>query len=87
MLQTVNLCFRLDRPPLPRPLTVPPSVLGDPVPHNLSVNPWLSQGLQSVVAEQADAMLQEMVVVENYLIGKGVILEEELSSSHVRVSG
>lgn len=71
MFQTVDLCLRLDRPPLPRPLAVPPSVLGDPTPRSPSVNQWLSQGLQSVLGDQADTVLQEMVMVENfYLIGK-----------------
>ena len=71
MFQTIDLCLRLDRPPLPRPLTVPPSLLGDPTPCTPSVNQWLSQCLQSVLEDQADTMLQEAVMVENfYLIGK-----------------
>ncbi|XP_031148119.1 FAST kinase domain-containing protein 2, mitochondrial [Sander lucioperca] len=73
MFQTVDLCLRLERPPLPQPLTVPPSVLGDPGPSSLSVNPLLSQGLQSVLGDQADTMLQEMVVVENFYLIDGVI--------------
>lgn len=77
MFQTVDLCLRLDRPPLPRPLTVPPSLLGDPAPSRPSVSPLLSQGLRSVVGDQVDTVLQEMVVVENfYLIGKDRISEE-----------
>lgn len=77
MFQTVNLCLRLDRPALPRPLTVPPSLLGDPAPSSPSVNLLLSQGLHSVLGVLADTVLQEMVVVENfYLIGKDRILEE-----------
>lgn len=70
MFQRVDICLRLDRPPLPQPLTVPPSVLGNPTPNPL-VNPRLSKSLQSVVADQANATLQEMLVVENfYVIGK-----------------
>uniref|UniRef100_A0A665TFM8 FAST kinase domains 2 n=1 Tax=Echeneis naucrates TaxID=173247 RepID=A0A665TFM8_ECHNA len=63
----MDLCLRLDRPPLPCPLTVPPSVLGDPTP-TLATNPWFSQSLQSVVRDQADAVLQEMVVVEDFYL-------------------
>ncbi|XP_039998272.1 FAST kinase domain-containing protein 2, mitochondrial [Xiphias gladius] len=73
MFQTVDLCLRLDRPPLPRPLAVPPSVLGDPTPRSPSVNQWLSQGLQSVLGDQADTVLQEMVMVENFYLIDGVI--------------
>ncbi|XP_078100214.1 FAST kinase domain-containing protein 2, mitochondrial [Sander vitreus] len=73
MFQTVNLCLRLERPPLPQPLTVPPSVLGDPGPRSLSVNPLLLKGLQSMLGDQADTMLQEMVVVENVYLIDGVI--------------
>ncbi|XP_047186744.1 FAST kinase domain-containing protein 2, mitochondrial isoform X1 [Scophthalmus maximus] len=73
MFKTVDLCLRLDRPPLPRPLSVPPSVLEDPTPSSPSVNKVLSQGLQSVMVNQADAMLQEMVMVENFYLIDGVI--------------
>ncbi|KAA8579842.1 FAST kinase domain-containing protein 2, mitochondrial [Etheostoma spectabile] len=68
MFQTVNLCLRLEGPPLPQPLTVPPSVLGDPGPSSLSVNPLLSQGLQTMLGDQADTMLQEMVMVEKFYL-------------------
>ncbi|XP_023249136.1 FAST kinase domain-containing protein 2, mitochondrial [Seriola lalandi dorsalis] len=71
--QTVDLCLRLDRPPLPRPLTVPASFLGDPTPRSPSANQWLSQSLQSVVRDQADTALQEMVMVENVYLIDGVI--------------
>ncbi len=82
MFQTVNMCLRLDRPPLPLSLAVPPSLLGDPTPRSPSVSPLLSQGLHSVLGDQADTVLQEMVVVENfYLIGKDRILEERSSVS------
>lgn len=73
MFQTINVCLRLDSPPLPQPLTVPPSVLGDPVSSSLSVNPRLSQGLKCVLGDQADTMLQEMVVVENFYLLDAVI--------------
>ncbi|XP_035005644.1 FAST kinase domain-containing protein 2, mitochondrial [Hippoglossus stenolepis] len=73
MFQTIDLCLRLDRPPLPRPLTVPPSLLGDPTPCSPSVNQWLSQCLQSVLEDQADTMLQEAVMVENFYLIDAVI--------------
>ncbi|XP_033181444.1 FAST kinase domain-containing protein 2, mitochondrial [Mastacembelus armatus] len=73
MFQTVDLCLRLDRPPLPRPLSVHPSVLGDPAPSSTSVKLSLSQGLHSVLGDQAGTMLQEMVVVENVYVIDGVI--------------
>ncbi|PWA32287.1 hypothetical protein CCH79_00013189, partial [Gambusia affinis] len=72
MFQRVDICLRLDRPPLPQPLIVPPSVLGNPTP-NPSVNPLLSKSLQSVVADQANATLQEMLVVENFYVIDGVV--------------
>ncbi|KAG7240999.1 hypothetical protein INR49_026029 [Caranx melampygus] len=73
MFQTVDLCLRLDRPFLPRPLTVPTSVIGDTTSFTQSTNQWLSESLQSVVREQADAVLQEMVMVENFYLIDGVI--------------
>ncbi|XP_040888039.1 FAST kinase domain-containing protein 2, mitochondrial [Toxotes jaculatrix] len=73
MFQTVDLCLRLDRPPLPRPMSVPPSVLGHYTPFSSPVNQWLSQGLRSVLGDQADTMLQEMVLVENFYLIDGVI--------------
>uniref|UniRef100_A0A1A7XQN6 FAST kinase domains 2 n=1 Tax=Iconisemion striatum TaxID=60296 RepID=A0A1A7XQN6_9TELE len=73
MFQTVDLCLRLDRPPLPQPLTVPSSVLGNPGPSSPPVNPWLSRSLQSLLAGQTDAELQETVVVENFYVLDGVI--------------
>ncbi|XP_014893635.1 FAST kinase domain-containing protein 2 [Poecilia latipinna] len=72
MFQRVDICLRLDRPPLPQPLIVPPSVLGSPTP-NPSVNPRLSNSLQSVLADQANATLQEMLVVENFYIIDAVV--------------
>ncbi|XP_068446418.1 FAST kinase domain-containing protein 2, mitochondrial isoform X2 [Clinocottus analis] len=73
MFQTVNLCLGLERPLLPRLVAVPPSVLGNPVPSSPPVNPWLSQGLHSVLADQTDTTLQEMVVVENFYLIDAVI--------------
>ncbi|XP_029305286.1 FAST kinase domain-containing protein 2, mitochondrial [Cottoperca gobio] len=73
MFRMVNLCLRLECPPLPQPLTVPTSVLGDPVSSSPPANPLLSQCLQSVLEDRADTVLQEMVVVEDYYIIDGVI--------------
>ncbi|XP_054915479.1 FAST kinase domain-containing protein 2, mitochondrial isoform X2 [Poeciliopsis prolifica] len=72
MFQRVDICLRLDCPPLPQPLIVPLSVLGNPTPYQL-VNPLLSKSLQRVVADQANASLQEMLVVENFYIIDGVV--------------
>lgn len=67
----VDVCLRVDRPPLPQPLTVPASVLGDTTPSTPSVNPRLLLDLQSLLEDQAHTMLQEGVMVENfYFIGK-----------------
>lgn len=67
-LQIVDLCLRLDRPSLPKPLTVPPEALGSPAPNDLSINPGLSMTLQSIAQE---GLLQEGVMVEDlYFIGK-----------------
>ncbi|XP_034033349.1 FAST kinase domain-containing protein 2, mitochondrial isoform X2 [Thalassophryne amazonica] len=69
MFQMVDLCLRLDCPPLPRQLTVPHRFLDCPLPTRLSVNPWLSHSLRVLLGDQSDKMLQEHVVVENiYLI-------------------
>lgn len=73
MFQMVDLCLRLDRPPLPQPLTVPTSVMGDASPSSRPVNSRLSQGLQSVMRDEAHAMLQEMVLVENSYLIDGLI--------------
>lgn len=73
MFQMVDLCLRLDRPPLPQPLTVPTSVMGDASPSSRAVNSRLSQGLQSVMRDEAHAMLQEMVLVENSYLIDGLI--------------
>ncbi|XP_012712710.2 FAST kinase domain-containing protein 2, mitochondrial [Fundulus heteroclitus] len=73
LFQRVDLCLRLDRPPLPQPLTVPPSALGDPAPLAPPVNPRLSQSLQSALADEANAALQEMLVVENFYILDAVV--------------
>ncbi|XP_049919715.1 FAST kinase domain-containing protein 2, mitochondrial isoform X2 [Epinephelus moara] len=73
MFQTVNLCLRLECPLLPQPLTLPPSVPGDPVPSRSSVNLNLSEGLRRVLGDQADTTLQEMVTVENFYLIDAVI--------------
>uniref|UniRef100_A0A672YV17 FAST kinase leucine-rich domain-containing protein n=1 Tax=Sphaeramia orbicularis TaxID=375764 RepID=A0A672YV17_9TELE len=62
--QVVDLCLRLDRPPLPQPLTVPRSVLGDPAPINPLFNNLILEDLQRIVGEEGWT-LQEKVVVEN----------------------
>ncbi|TMS11760.1 FAST kinase domain-containing protein 2, mitochondrial [Larimichthys crocea] len=54
MFQMVNLCLRLDRPPLPTPLTVPSFVLGEPTLSGPSANPWFSQSMRSVLGDQVD---------------------------------
>lgn len=73
MFQTVDVCLRVDRPPLPQPLTVPASVLGDPTPSTPSVNPRLLLDLQSLLEDQVHMMLQEGVMVENlYFIDAAV---------------
>uniref|UniRef100_A0A1A8UCP7 FAST kinase domains 2 n=2 Tax=Nothobranchius furzeri TaxID=105023 RepID=A0A1A8UCP7_NOTFU len=73
MLQMVDLCLRLDCPPLPQPLTVPSSVLGNPSPNRPLVNPRLSRSLQRLLAGQTDTEFQETVVVENFYFVDGVI--------------
>ncbi|XP_073318726.1 FAST kinase domain-containing protein 2, mitochondrial [Pagrus major] len=73
MFRTVDICLRLDRPQLPQHLTVPPFVLGDPTPSSPSDKPWLLQSLRSVLRDQADTVLEEMVVVENSYLIDGVI--------------
>ncbi|XP_037326364.2 FAST kinase domain-containing protein 2, mitochondrial [Pungitius pungitius] len=66
MFQTVNFCLRLEPTLLHQPATVPPSLLGTPNPSGQTVNPWLLQGLRSVLEDQADTMLHEKVVVEDF---------------------
>lgn len=83
MFQTVDLCLRIDRPPLPRPLTVPTSVLGTSTLKSPSVNPWLSQGLQSVLGGGESTMLQEAVVVENFYLIDGLITKPEPNQTSV----
>ncbi|XP_061571676.1 FAST kinase domain-containing protein 2, mitochondrial [Cololabis saira] len=73
MFQMVDLCLRLDRPPLPQPLSVPVSVMGNRRPSNPPINPKLSEGLHRALEDQADATLQEMVVVESSYVIDGVI--------------
>lgn len=76
MFKTVDSCLRLDRPALPMPLAIPPSLLGDPSASSLLSKPWLSHSLRGVLEEQAGTTLQEMVLVENlHLIGKDRLQE------------
>ncbi|XP_069554473.1 FAST kinase domain-containing protein 2, mitochondrial [Brachyistius frenatus] len=75
MVRTVDLCLRLDRPPLPRPLSVHASALANPTPGAPSVDSHLSHNLRSVVADQEHVKLQEMVVVEKFYLIDGVITE------------
>ncbi|XP_037552574.1 FAST kinase domain-containing protein 2, mitochondrial [Nematolebias whitei] len=75
MLRTVDLCLRLDRPPLPRPLSVPTSVLERLTPICPAVNPLLSPTLQQLVAGRTSTELQEAVVVENFYVLDGVLTE------------
>nr|XP_057907481.1 FAST kinase domain-containing protein 2, mitochondrial isoform X2 [Doryrhamphus excisus] len=63
MFQTVHLCLHLDQPVLPRPLSVPPPMLGDVPANEAPVK--LLQLLQRLFGDQEDVALQEMVVVEN----------------------
>uniref|UniRef100_A0A674MBJ4 FAST kinase domains 2 n=1 Tax=Takifugu rubripes TaxID=31033 RepID=A0A674MBJ4_TAKRU len=72
MLRTVDLCLRLDAPALPVPLILPSFLLGETTSRcEPSVKPWLSHSLKSLLEEQENAILQEMLLVENfYLIGK-----------------
>lgn len=72
-LLTVDLCLRLDRPPLPQPLTLPSSALGDFTFTHPAVSGFALQSLQEVLEEQADAELQEAVVVENFYFVDAVI--------------
>ncbi|TKS66337.1 FAST kinase domain-containing protein 2, mitochondrial [Collichthys lucidus] len=86
MFQTVNLCLRLDRPPLPTPLTVPSSILGEPTLSGPSANLWFSQSMRSVLGDQVDTVLQERVVVEDFYFiefSSALITEPPLSSRHV----
>ncbi|XP_015244422.1 PREDICTED: FAST kinase domain-containing protein 2 [Cyprinodon variegatus] len=83
MFQRIDLCLRLDRPPLPKPLTVPSSALGDPASSSQSVNPQLSKSLQSVLADQENATLQEMSVVENFYVIDGLITKPLPSQTDV----
>uniref|UniRef100_A0A3Q3BAC0 FAST kinase domains 2 n=1 Tax=Kryptolebias marmoratus TaxID=37003 RepID=A0A3Q3BAC0_KRYMA len=63
MFWRLDICLRLDRPPLPRPLSVPASLLEQPTSGGRAVNLRLSTSLQSL---QANTELQEMMVVENF---------------------
>ncbi|XP_036947681.1 FAST kinase domain-containing protein 2, mitochondrial [Acanthopagrus latus] len=73
MFRMVDASLRLDRPQLPQHLTVPPFVLGSPTPSSSADKLWLLQSLRSLVGDQADTVLQEMVVLENSYLIDGVI--------------
>uniref|UniRef100_H3DAK9 FAST kinase domains 2 n=1 Tax=Tetraodon nigroviridis TaxID=99883 RepID=H3DAK9_TETNG len=70
MLQTVLLCLRLDSPALSETLTLPSFPPGDGAPSSAPpAKPWLSRSLRSLLEQQENTALQEMLLVENvYLI-------------------
>lgn len=74
MLQTVLLCLRLDSPALSETLTLPSFPPGDGAPSSAPpAKPWLSRSLRSLLEQQENTALQEMLLVENvYLIGDAV---------------
>ncbi|CAJ1086924.1 FAST kinase domain-containing protein 2%2C mitochondrial isoform X1 [Xyrichtys novacula] len=72
-LRLVDMCLRLDRPPLPQPLTVPSSDQEDSSVISSSENPVLSQLLQEMFGDQEDRLLQQAVVEENFYVIDGVI--------------
>ncbi|XP_068165385.1 FAST kinase domain-containing protein 2, mitochondrial isoform X2 [Antennarius striatus] len=72
VFQMIDLCLRLDRPQLPKTLTVPAFLRKDPLPDNPSQS-WLSQSLQTLLEDQEGTTLQKSVVVENYYFVDGVI--------------
>ncbi|XP_061654951.1 FAST kinase domain-containing protein 2, mitochondrial [Phyllopteryx taeniolatus] len=73
MFQTLHLCLHLDQPVLPRPLSVPAPMLGEVRCGGPPANQRLSQLLQRVLSDQANVVLEEMVVVENLYFIDGVI--------------
>uniref|UniRef100_A0A3P9JEX2 FAST kinase domains 2 n=1 Tax=Oryzias latipes TaxID=8090 RepID=A0A3P9JEX2_ORYLA len=84
MFQTVDLCLRLDRPPLPLPLSVPESVLGNPDP-SPEVNPRLSRSLRSALGDGAEAALQETVLLEKFYTIDAVVTTPAESSQRTAV--
>ncbi|CAN9498424.1 unnamed protein product [Ophioblennius macclurei] len=81
MFRTVDLCLRLDRPPLPRPPTFPASVTEGHVTPKSSVTPWLLEGLRSLVEDQEHVTLQEMVLEEDFYLIDAVITKAVTSQS------
>nr|XP_020509587.1 FAST kinase domain-containing protein 2, mitochondrial [Labrus bergylta] len=73
LLWMLDLCLRLDRPALSRPLTVPSSSLVDYTPVHPSINSVLSLCLRDVLGDEADTILEEEVVVENMYFIDAVI--------------
>lgn len=72
MLRTIDLCIRLEAPALHVPLIFPSFPLEERAPScEPTAKPWLFQSLKSLLEEQENAILQEMLLVENfYLLGK-----------------
>ncbi|XP_029941801.1 FAST kinase domain-containing protein 2, mitochondrial-like isoform X1 [Salarias fasciatus] len=79
MFHTVELCLRLDRPPLPPSVTFPTSVTEGPAPSQSSMNPWLLEGLRSLLEDQEHVTLQEMVTEEDFYLIDAVITKRESS--------
>ncbi|XP_061745725.1 FAST kinase domain-containing protein 2, mitochondrial [Nerophis ophidion] len=92
MFQMVHMCLHLDQPVLPQPLSVPPSMLGDVTLSDPPPKHQLLQLLQQVLCDQADAAVQEKVVVENFYFVDAVITRpvanqsEETSSQTERIA-
>lgn len=79
--QVVDLCLRLDRPPLPQHLTVPRSVLGDPEPINPLFNDLILEDLQRIVDEEGWTLQERVVVEDIYVIGSVITKHEPRKAS------
>ncbi|CAG06685.1 unnamed protein product [Tetraodon nigroviridis] len=85
MLQTVLLCLRLDSPALSETLTLPSFPPGDGAPSSAPpAKPWLSRSLRSLLEQQENTALQEMLLVENVYLIDAVITKHSLSQSSER---
>ncbi|XP_061659958.1 FAST kinase domain-containing protein 2, mitochondrial isoform X2 [Syngnathoides biaculeatus] len=73
MFQTVHLCLHLDQHFLPRPLSVPAHMQGVVRCSAPPANQRFLQLLQRTLSDQADIVLEEMVVVENLYFIDAVI--------------
>ncbi|XP_041637904.1 FAST kinase domain-containing protein 2, mitochondrial isoform X2 [Cheilinus undulatus] len=82
-LRMMDLCLRLDRPSLRQPLTDLSSVLGESRQDPTPINPLLSQSLRDMLGEQADGLLQEGVIVENFYFIDAVITKTTLNQTSV----